>query len=141
MQRHATAVWQGDLGDGNGIISTESHELANARYSFSGRFNYGTGTNPEELLAAAQAGCYSMALSLMLGESGVIAERIDTKVCVSIVPERHGFSINAIHLATLVKAPGFDKGAIETAARNAKECSPASKLFDAEITLDVQIDN
>lgn len=104
IQRHATAVWQGDLQDGNGIISTECHELANARYSFSGRFNHGTGTNPVELLAAAQAGCYSMALSLMPNESGVIVERIDTKVCISIVPERHGFSINAVHLATLVNA-------------------------------------
>lgn len=135
MKRNAAAVWQGGLKDGGGTISTESGTLAQAQYSFGTRFEEGTGTNPEELLGAAHAGCYSMALSLVLGESGIIPERIDTTATVSIEPDDGGFTITAVHLDVHARIPDIDEQAFQDAANAAKSGCPVSKLFNAEITL------
>ncbi|WP_440997789.1 OsmC family protein [Arhodomonas sp. SL1] len=140
MKRNATAVWQGGLKDGSGNISTETGTVANAAYSFGTRFEQGTGTNPEELLAAAHAGCYSMALSLVLGESGVTPERIDTTATVAIEPSDDGFTITTVHLDVRARIPGIDQGTFEEAANAAKVGCPVSKLFNAEITLDARLE-
>lgn len=139
MKRNAAAVWQGGLKDGVGSVSTESGTLAQAQYSFGTRFEQGTGTNPEELLGAAHAGCYSMALSLVLGESGITPERIDTTATVSIEPDDSGFSITAVHLDVHARIPGIDEQAFQDAANAAKAGCPVSKLFNAEITLQAQL--
>ncbi|WP_435101406.1 OsmC family protein [Arhodomonas sp. AD133] len=140
MKRNAAAVWQGGLKDGSGTISSESGVIANAQYSFGTRFEQGTGTNPEELLAAAHAGCYSMALSLVLGESQITPERIDTTATVTIEPSDDGFTITAVHLDVHARVPGVDREVFETAANNAKAGCPVSKLFNAEITLDAHLE-
>lgn len=139
MKRNAAAVWQGGLKDGAGTISSESGALAQAQYSFGTRFEEGTGTNPEELLAAAHAGCYSMALSLVLGESGITPERIDTTATVSIEPDDGGFTITTVHLDVRARIPGIDEQAFQDAANAAKAGCPVSKLFNAEITLQAQL--
>ncbi|MBA1147899.1 OsmC family protein [Ectothiorhodospiraceae bacterium WFHF3C12] len=139
MKRNAAAVWQGGLKDGSGTISTESGTLAQAQYSFGARFEQGSGTNPEELLGAAHAGCYSMALSLVLGESGITPERIDTTATVSIEPDDGGFTITAVHLDVHARIPGIDEQAFQDAVNAAKAGCPVSKLFNAEITLQAQL--
>jgi osmotically inducible protein OsmC len=140
MQRSATAVWEGGLKDGRGTVSTESGVLSESQYSFSTRFENGTGTNPEELLASAHAGCYSMALSLVLGESGITPERVQTNAAVTIEPSEDGFTITAVHLDTRIKAPGANRATVEEAAEKAKGGCPVSKLFNAEITLAASVD-
>ena len=140
MQRNATAVWDGGLKEGRGTVSTESGVLSESQYSFSTRFENGTGTNPEELLAGAHAGCYSMALSLILGESGITPERVQTNAAVTIEPSDDGFTITAVHLDTRIKAPGADRPTVEEAAEKAKGGCPVSKLFSAEITLTTNVE-
>ena len=140
MKRKASAVWKGDLKSGKGTISTDSGVLSNTQYSFSTRFEQGKGTNPEELIAAAHAGCFSMALSAQLAEAGMTAESIRTTAEVTLEKVEGGFAIPAIHLDLTARIPGADRQAFERAANNAKEGCPVSKLFNARITLDAKLE-
>ena len=135
MKRKGSAVWRGGLKDGKGTVSTDSGVLSNTQYSFSTRFEDGKGTNPEELIAAAHAGCFSMALSAQLGNAGITAEQIQTTATVSLDKTDGGFSITAVHLDVRAKIPGADKQAFETAANNAKSGCPVSKVLNATITM------
>ena len=135
MKRKASAVWQGGLKDGKGTISTDSGVLANTQYSFSTRFEDGAGTNPEELIAAAHAGCYSMALSGQLGAAGLTAESINTTASVNLEKTDAGFAITKVHLEVTAKVPGADQAAFDKATNNAKTGCPVSKLLNAEITM------
>jgi len=139
IRKKASAVWKGGLKDGKGTISTESGVLSNAQYGFKTRFEDGPGTNPEELIGAAHAGCFSMALSAQLGEAGLTAESINTTATVSLEKVDGGFSITAVHLDLTARIPGASKQAFETAANNAKAGCPVSKLLNAKITLDAKL--
>lgn len=141
MKRKASAVWQGGLKDGKGTLSSDSGVLSEAQYSFSTRFEQGAGTNPEELIAAAHAGCFSMALSLILGESGITPERIDTTATVSIEQSDDGFEIPSVHLDVKARIPGANAAAFETAANNAKAGCPVSKVLNARITMNAQLES
>jgi osmotically inducible protein OsmC len=140
MKRNASAVWQGGLKDGKGTISTDSGVLSNTQYSFSTRFEDGKGTNPEELIAAAHAGCFSMALSGQLGNAGMTAESINTTASVTLEKTDAGFTITKVHLDVIAKIPGADSQAFETAANNAKAGCPISRLLKAEITMDAKLE-
>ena len=140
MKRKGSAVWRGGLKDGKGIVSTDSGVLANTQYSFRTRFEDGKGTNPEELIAAAHAGCFSMALSAQLGGAGITPEQIQTTATVSLDKTDGGFAITAIHLDVVAKIPGGDKQAFETAANNAKTGCPVSKVLNAPITMDARLE-
>ncbi|MDN5870921.1 MAG: OsmC family protein [Nitrococcus sp.] len=140
MKRKGSAVWQGSLKDGHGTVSTDSGALSNNPYSFATRFEQGAGTNPEELIAAAHAGCFSMALSLALGEAGITPERIATEATVTIEPSDGGFAIPAVHLDVSAKIPGIDREVFEEVANAAATGCPVSKLLDAEITMDAQLE-
>jgi osmotically inducible protein OsmC len=140
MKRTASAAWTGGLKDGKGNISTQSGVLSGTQYGFNTRFENGPGTNPEELIAAAHAGCFSMALSMQLGEAGMTAERIDTKAEVTLEKGDGGFAITAIHLDLVAKIPGADRQAFETAANSAKEGCPVSKVLNANITLSTRLE-
>ena len=140
MKRKGSAVWRGGLKDGKGTVSTDSGVLSNTQYSFSTRFEDGKGTNPEELIAAAHAGCFSMALSAQLGNAGITAEQIQTTATVSLDNTDGGFSITAVHLDVRAKIPGADKQAFETAANNAKSGCPVSKVLNATITMDAKLE-
>jgi len=140
MNRTAKAQWKGDLRSGKGSISSTSGVLSNTQYSFRDRFEEGTGTNPEELLAAAHAGCFSMALSLMLQNEGLKADSIDTTCTISLEKEGDGFAIKKSHLDLTAKIPGASQEAFQRAANNAKEGCPVSKLFDTEITLNARLE-
>src|ERR1700716_3748182 len=126
MQRKASAVWQGNLKSGKGTISTASGVLSNAQYSFSTRFEEGIGTNPEELIAAAHASCFSMGLSAQLGEAGFTAERIDTTCTVTMEKNIVGWEVSTSHLDVRAKVPGATEDIFETAANNAKAGCPIS---------------
>ncbi|MGH8611713.1 MAG: OsmC family protein [Gammaproteobacteria bacterium] len=139
MKRKASAVWTGGLKDGRGTISTESGVLSQTQYSFSTRFEEGAGTNPEELIAAAHAGCFSMALSLELGNAGMIAESIRTTATVTMEKSDPGFAITAAHLEVLAKIPGANRQAFETAANQAKTGCPVSKVLNANITMTAEL--
>lgn len=141
IKKKGSAVWKGGLKDGKGTVSTESGVLSSAQYGFNTRFENGPGTNPEELLGAAHAGCFSMALSAQLGEAGMTAESINTTATVSLEKVEGGFAITAVHLDLSAKIPGADKAAFEKAANNAKAGCPVSKLFNARITLDAKLQN
>ena len=140
MKRKASAVWNGGLKDGRGTISTASGVLSDTQYSFSTRFEEGIGTNPEELIAAAHAGCFSMALSGQLANAGLTAERINTTATVTLEKTDAGFTITAVHLDVKAKVPGAEQQAFETAANNAKAGCPVSRLLKAEITLEAQLE-
>src|SRR5438270_6196010 len=140
MTRKASAVWQGDLKSGKGIVSTDSRVLSDTQYSFSTRFENGVGTNPEELIAAAHAGCFSMALSAQLGEAGLVAQSISTKATVTLEKAGGGFAITAVHLDLTARIPGASAEAFETAAENAKKGCPVSKVLNATITLDKKLE-
>ncbi|MGH6630836.1 MAG: OsmC family protein [Burkholderiales bacterium] len=140
MKRKASAVWKGGLKDGKGTISTASGVLSNTQYSFSTRFEEGQGTNPEELIAAAHAGCFSMALSGQLGNAGLTAESINTTATVTMEKTEAGFTITAVHLDVSAKIPGADAQAFATAANNAKAGCPISRLLKAEITMDAKLE-
>jgi osmotically inducible protein OsmC len=140
MKRNASAMWNGDLKTGKGTISTDSGVLSNTQYSFATRFESGKGTNPEELIAAAHAGCFSMALSAQLGEAGLVAQSIHTTATVTLEKVGDGFAITAVHLNLTAKIPGADQKAFETAAENAKAGCPVSKVLNAKITLDKKLE-
>ena len=141
MKRTASAIWSGGLKDGKGSISTQSGILDNTQYGFNTRFENGPGTNPEELIAAAHAGCFTMALSAQLGEAGMTAENLRTTATVTLEKSDGGFAIPAIHLDLVARIPGADKAAFEQAADKAKAGCPVSKLFKAEITMDAKLES
>jgi osmotically inducible protein OsmC len=140
MQRKASAVWQGNLKGGKGTISTASGVLSNTQYSFSTRFEEGVGTNPEELIAAAHAGCFSMALSAQLGEAGLTADRIDTTATVTLEKTAAGFEVTSSHLDVKAKIPGASQEAFEKAAGNAEAGCPISRLLKAKITMTASLE-
>ena len=140
MKRNASAVWNGGLKEGRGTISSASGVLENTQYSFSTRFEHGKGTNPEELIAAAHAGCFSMALSGQLVAASLTAEWIKTTATVSLEKTDAGFTITKVHLEVAAKVPGADKGAFERAASNAKAGCPVSRVLNAEITMDAKLE-
>jgi osmotically inducible protein OsmC len=139
MVRKASAVWNGSLKEGKGTISTESKALSNAQYSFSTRFENGIGTNPEELIAAAHAGCFSMALSAQLGGAGITPESIETTAAVTLEKLEAGFTVTKIHLDVTARIPGADAAAFEKAAQDAKAGCPISRLLKAEITMTAKL--
>ena len=139
MQRKASAAWQGGIKDGKGTISTESTVLSATPYSFSARFEGAPGTNPEELLAASHAGCFTMALSLMLGESGIRPERIDTTATVTLEKLAGGFTVTKVHLDVTVAAAGADRAKFEAAATKAKINCPISRVLRADISMDARL--
>ena len=141
MQRSASAIWNGTLKDGHGSISTASGTLADAPYSFLTRFENAKGTNPEELIGAAHAGCFAMALSGQLGAAGLTAERIDVSATISLEKTESGFAITESHLELKAKVPGATQAAFDTAAGNAKAGCPVSKLFNTKITLNAALES
>lgn len=141
MKRKGSARWRGGLKDGRGTVSTASGVLADAQYSFGTRFEEGAGTNPEELLAAAHAGCFSMALSKQLEDAGLKAEEINTTAAVTLEKTDAGFTITKVHLDVAARIPGGDASAFETAANNAKAGCPVSRLFNAEITMEARLES
>ena len=140
MKRSASAVWNGGLKDGRGTISTQSGVLSDTQYSFSTRFEEGKGTNPEELIAAAHAGCFSMALSAQLNNAGKTAERIQTEAVVTLDKTDAGFTVTAVHLKVRAKVPGATPPDFEKAANEAKAGCPISRLLKAEITMEAKLE-
>jgi len=140
MKREGSAVWKGGLKDGKGTISTGSGVLTNAQYGFNTRFEDGPGTNPEELIGAAHAGCFSMALSKQLGDAGMVAESIKTTAAVTLEKVDDGFAITAVHLDLTAKIPGADRQKFEAAANTAKEGCPVSKVLNARITMETKLE-
>ena len=140
MKRKASAVWKGGLKDGKGSISTDSGVLSDTQYSFSTRFEDGIGTNPEELIGAAHAGCFSMALSGQLGNAGLTAESINTTATVTMEKTDAGFTVTEVHLDVTARIPGASEEAFNTAANNAKTGCPISRLLNAKITMDAKLE-
>jgi osmotically inducible protein OsmC len=141
MKRTADAKWQGDLKTGKGSISTASGVLSSANYSFKTRFEDGIGTNPEELLAAAHAGCFTMALSNQLATAGMVAENLETKCTITIERLETGFAVTESHLELKAKVPGATKEAFDKATQDAKAGCPVSKLYNTKITLDATLES
>ncbi len=141
MKRTGSAVWNGDLKDGKGTVSTESGALKELHYSFDKRFGDEPGTNPEELIGAAHAGCFSMALSKVLADEGMTPEEIATTAEVTLEAVEDGFAITKVHLRTRARIPGADEAAFRRAAEAAKTGCPVSKLLTAEITLDAGLEH
>jgi osmotically inducible protein OsmC len=141
MIRKASAVWKGSLKEGKGTISTESGALSNTPYSFATRFEDARGTNPEELIAAAHAGCFTMALSAQLGNAGIKPESLETTASLTMEKLEAGFTITKIHLDVTARIPSADSysAAFEKAAQDAKAGCPISRLLKAEITMSAQI--
>jgi len=140
MKRSASAVWTGGLRNGNGTISTDSRVLSDSQYSFATRFEQGNGTNPEELIAAAHAGCFAMALSNELGQAGLTPESIRTTATVTLEKSDPGFAITAVHLNVSAKVPGAEQQAFEAAANSAKSGCPVSKVLNAQITMEARLE-
>jgi lipoyl-dependent peroxiredoxin len=140
VNRKASAMWQGGLKDGNGTVSAESGVLTNTPYSFSKRFGDEKGTNPEEMIAAAHASCFAMATSAQLDGAGIKAQSIAATATVSLEKVGDGFSVTTSHLDVTIKAPGADRAKVETAAENAKAGCPISKLLNAKITMQANIE-
>jgi len=140
MKRSASAVWSGGLKDGKGSISTQSGVLSSAQYSFGTRFEDGIGTNPEELIGAAHAGCFTMALSGQLEKAGIKPTSLKTTATVTLEKGEAGFAITAVHLEVRGKIPGSDAQAFDTAASNAKAGCPVSKVLNAKITMDAKLE-
>ena len=139
MIKKAWAVWKGSLKDGVGTISTETGVLNEAPYGFKARFEDGKGTNPEELIGAAHAGCFSMALSLMLGEAGLTAQKIETHAAVTLEKVGDGFEITSSHLDVVATIPGADSTKFMEIADRAKTGCPVSKLLKAKITMNAKL--
>jgi len=139
MKRSASAVWSGGLKDGKGTVSTGSGVLAGVPYNFSKRFENEQGTNPEELIAAAHAACFSMALSMILGDAGMTADSIDTTATVTLEQVGGGFAVTSSHLQTTVTIPNADAAAFQKAVEAAKSGCPISKLLNATITMDAKL--
>lgn len=135
MEKTASAHWSGGIKEGKGKLSTESGALKESPYGFNTRFENAPGTNPEELIGAAHAGCFTMALSGELGKAGMTAESLETTATVTLEKVPGGFEIPAIHLDLVARIPGADQQAFEQAANTAKENCPVSKLMNARITL------
>ena len=141
IHKKGQAHWEGDIKRGKGTISTESGALSEQPYGFNTRFEGKAGTNPEELVGAAHAACFSMALSLMLGEEGYTPESIDTTATVSLDKVDGGFGITKVALESKVRLPGVDKAEFDKIIQQAKAGCPISKLLNTEITLDYQLNN
>jgi len=141
MQRTASAVWQGGLKDGRGTLSAESGIFKETPYSFTTRFENTPGTNPEELLAAAHAGCFTMALSAQLGGAGMTAERLETTATITLEKVGDGFSITKSHLDLVARVPGVDPAKFEAAVKAAETGCPVSKLFKTEITVTTRLES
>ncbi len=141
MKRTARARWSGDLKGGKGVISTATGVLSQTPYSFKDRFEDGAATNPEELLAAAHAGCFTMALSLQLSLAGMVAESLETVCTVTLEQKDGGFAITESRLELTAKIPGASKEAFHAAAEAAKTGCPVSKLFNTRITLDARLES
>jgi osmotically inducible protein OsmC len=141
MKRKASAHWQGSLKEGKGTLSTDSGVLSDTQYSFATRFADGKGTNPEELIAAAHAGCFSMALSNELGKAGLTPDSIKTTAIVTLDQTASGFAITAVHLDVTAKVPGASQQVFESVAGAAKSGCPVSKVLKAEITMDAKLEN
>ena len=139
LKRKASAVWNGSLKEGTGKISTDSGVLRDTQYSFNTRFEDGNGTNPEELIAAAHAGCFSMALSGQLTNAGHAPESIQTEATVKMEKTDAGFTVTNVHLEVVARVPGIDQAGFETAAGNAKSGCPISRLLNAEITMNAKL--
>jgi osmotically inducible protein OsmC len=139
MIRKASAVWNGSLKEGKGTISTESGVLSKAQYSFSTRFENGRGTNPEELIAAAHAGCFTMALSAQLGNAGITPESLETTASVTLEKLEAGFTVTKVHLDVEARIPGADQAAFQKAAEAAEKGCPISRLLKAEITMTAKL--
>ncbi len=140
MQRTASAHWSGGLKDGKGALSSASGVLKNTPYSFSTRFESQPGTNPEELIAAAHAGCFTMALSAQLGNAGMTAQAIDTTATVTLEKTDAGFTVTASHLQVTARIPGADQAKFDQATKNAKEGCPISRLLNAKITMEAKLE-
>ena len=141
MKRNASAVWQGDLKNGKGTISTHSGVLSQTQYSFSTRFENGVGTNPEELIAAAHAGCFSMALSAELGKAGLTPETIQTLATLTMERLETGWTVTEIHLEVKARIPAAGRAAFERATNDAKAGCPISRLLNVKITMTAQLEN
>src|SRR5882757_9407373 len=139
MKTHGSAVWQGGIKDGKGAISTKSGALKDYPYGFGSRFEGKPGTNPEELIGAAHAGCFTMALSLILGEAGLTAEKMETQADVTLEKVADGFAITKVHLTLKAKIPGADNPKFQEFAAKAKAGCPVSKLLKADITLNASL--
>ena len=135
MKRNASAVWKGGLKDGKGTISSDSGVLADTQYSFSTRFENAPGTNPEELLAAAHAGCFTMAVSAQLAGAGLTAESMETVCTITLEKQADGFAITESHLDLKASIPGASQAAFDTAVQAAKTGCPVSKLYKTNVTL------
>lgn len=135
MKHKASALWQGSLKEGSGTLSTGSGALTGKPYSFKTRFEEEPGTNPEELIGAAHAGCFSMAFSMILGGAGFTPEKIETKTTITLAQKDGGFAITASHLEVTAQVPGIEEAAFQELAQKAKEGCPVSKLLNAEITM------
>jgi osmotically inducible protein OsmC len=139
MQTHGSAVWHGGIKDGKGAISTKSGALHDQPYGFASRFEGKPGTNPEELIGAAHAACFTMALSLILGEAKLTATQLDTQADVTLEKQGDGYAITAVHLTLRGQVPGTDAATFEELANKAKAGCPVSKLLNAKITLDAKL--
>jgi osmotically inducible protein OsmC len=141
MKRTAEAQWQGDLKSGKGTLTTATHTLNNTAYSFHSRFEDGQGTNPEELLAAAHAGCFTMALSAQLGSAGLTADSLHTECTITLEKVEGGFGITESHLELKAKIPGATKEAFDTAVKAAETGCPVSKLYKTNITVNAVLES
>jgi osmotically inducible protein OsmC len=139
MSTFGSAVWSGGIKDGKGAISTKSGALKDYPYGFASRFEGKAGSNPEELIGAAHASCFTMALSLILGEAGLTAEKMETQADVTLTKQPDGFAITAVHLTLKAKIPGADNAKFQELAAKAKAGCPVSKLLKADITLDASL--
>ena len=139
MSTFGTAVWSGGIKDGKGAISTKSGALKDYPYGFAARFEGKPGTNPEELIGAAHAGCFTMALSKILGEAGLTAEKMETQADVTLAKEGEGFAITKVHLTLKATIPGADDAKFQDLAGKAKAGCPVSKVLKAEITMDAKL--
>ncbi|MBI3299026.1 MAG: OsmC family protein [Elusimicrobia bacterium] len=140
MTRKGSARWHGGLKDGRGSVSVESGALKGTAYGFNSRFAGEKGTNPEELIAAAHAACFTMALSGQLGELGVTAEDLETTAVVTMEKLEPGWTVTKVHLAVTAKIPGSDEAKLQTAAAKAKEGCPVSRLLNAVVTMEATLD-
>jgi lipoyl-dependent peroxiredoxin len=140
MKRTASAVWQGDLKQGKGTVSTASGVLKSTPYSFTTRFENSPGTNPEELIAAAHAGCFSMALSAFLGKAGHQPERIATEASLTLEQVQGNWTITTIDLNTTAKVPGMDRKQFDAIADDAKANCPVSRVLNAKISLNAKLE-
>lgn len=141
IKKSGSAYWSGGIKDGGGTISTQTGVLKEAPYGFKARFEGGPGTNPEELIGAAHAGCFTMALSLILGEAGLKAESLRTTSTISLEQDAGGFTITEAHLDLVAKIPGATEEAFKKAAETAEKNCPVSKLMKAKITLDAKLES